>query len=508
MRFSVLSVLAASLLGSVALAPAAGEEPGLFPFVISYGAPANVTDVSAWLPRPAGGSGFVRAVDGRMATGAGPIRFWATNFCFDACFPVREDADRVAARLARFGINCVRLHHMDSRSIWGNSPDKTVIDPQRLEALDYFIYRLKEHGIYVDINLHVSRTLGDKEGFPHADRRPNYDKGLGNFEPRMIELQKKYARDLLTHVNPYTKTAYRDEPAVAMVEISNEDALFDTWNGGDLDNLPEPYAAAWSGLWNDWLVKKYRTTAELRKAWNAAASPLGQELLADPQFRQPLGKAWSLQTDAQSQVTTAVAGDGPQGQPALRIEIKKMGSEPWIPQLWHARLAVKKDQPYTLAGYVRADAPRKLAVNCMMAHEPWERLGLSARIDARQDWTPFRLTFVASADDDDVRVSFSEFQPGVYQLSGVSFRSGGIVGLEPGQTLEQRTVPVVTRGSLNLTQAARNDFVDFMYDTERDYWLGMYRFLKDELQVRSLVSGTQLNYGPVTIQAGLDYLDA
>ncbi len=507
MRFFALSTLLA-LLASPSVSLLAADEPAPFPFVISYDAPDNVTNVSAWLPCPAGDGGFVRTVDGRMSTSAGPIRFWATNLCFDACFPSHEDAQRLAARLARFGINCVRMHHMDSRSIWGKSENKTIIDPERLEALDYLISQLKQHGIYTDINLHVSRTLGDKEGFPHADQRPNYDKGIGNFEPRMIQLQKKYARDLLTHVNPYTKTAYCQEPAVAMVEISNEDALFDVWNGGDLDNLPEPYATTYRRLWNDWLLKKYRTTAQLQKAWNVGASPLGDELLADPAFQQPLGAAWSIQTDSQSKVDASVTSDGPDGQRTLRVDIKEMGSETWIPQLWHARLAVRKDQPYSLSGFVRTSEPRKLAVNCMMNHEPWSRVGLSARIDAGTRWTPFRLTFVAEADDDNVRIGFSELQPGVYQLSGVSFRPGGIVGLEPGQGLEDQSVPVVTRSSINLTRAARNDFVDFLYDTERDYWWGMYRFLKDELQVKSLVSGTQLNYGPVTIQAGLDYLDA
>ena len=34
------------------------EEP-LFPFVISYDAPENVTNVSDWLERPAGKHGFV-----------------------------------------------------------------------------------------------------------------------------------------------------------------------------------------------------------------------------------------------------------------------------------------------------------------------------------------------------------------------------------------------------------------------------------------------------------------
>ena len=504
--FALLASFALLLLLSPA--PVGADECEPFPFVISYDAPDNVTNVSNWLAKPAGASGFVRATGERFSTEAGPIRFWATNLCFEACFPSHEDAEKVAARMARLGINCVRMHHMDARSIWGSSENKTIIDPERLAALDYLIYQLKEHGIYTNINLHVSRTLGEKEGFPHADKKPKYDKGIGNFEPRMIELQKKYARDLLTHVNPHTKTSYCEEPAVAMVEISNEDALFDIWNRGDLDDLPEPYATTYRELWNTWLTKKYGTTETLKKAWNVGASPLGDELLTDPEFEQPMGRNWSIQTDSQSKVDVSTTDDGPEGKRALRVEIQQMGRESWVPQMWHGKLAVKKDQPYTVSGFVRVGEARKLGVNCMMNHDPWQRVGLSSRIDAGTDWTPFRLTFVAQADDDNVRLSFSEFQPGVYELAGVSFRPGGIVGLEPGQKLEDASVPVVTHDSINLTQTARNDFVDFMWDTEHDYWLGMYHFLKDELKVKSLVSGTQLNYGPATIQAELDYLDA
>ena len=58
------------------------------------------------------------------------------------------------------------------------------------------------------------------EGFVGRQSRPEFDKGLDNFEPRMIALQKKYAHDLLTHVNPYVRLPYSQEPAVAFVEIS------------------------------------------------------------------------------------------------------------------------------------------------------------------------------------------------------------------------------------------------------------------------------------------------
>ena len=504
----VLTLFASiTLLSFPPTAPVNADENELFPFVISYDAPDNVTNVSAWLPKPAGASGVVRVADGRFATEAGPIRFWGTNLCSDACFPSHEDAEKVAARMARFGINCVRMHDMDNSAIWGKNADKTIINPEQLEKLDYLIYQLKQQGIYTNINLHVSRTLGDKEGFPFADQRPQYDKGIGNFEPRMIELQKKYARDLLTHVNPYTKTAYCEEPAIAMVEISNEDSLCDIWTRGDLDDLPDPYAATLRKLWNVWLVEKYGTTDKLKLAWYAGPSPLGEERLADPDFQQGIGKAWSLQLDRQSKVEASITDDGPEGQRALRLDIEQMGVESSIPQLWHARLSVWRGQSYTLSGFVRAGEPRKLSVQCMMGHDPWKPLPLSSRIKAGTDWTTFRATFVARDDDPDVLITFSDFQPGVYEFAGLSFRSGGIEGLKREQNLEDASVPVVTRGSLNLPQAARNDFIDFLWETEHDYWLGMYYFLKNELQLESLVSGTQLNYGPVTIQAKMDYLD-
>ncbi len=483
------------------------EEP-LFPFVISYDAPDNVTNVSDWIERPAGKHGFVRVEDGRLVTDAGPIRFWATNFCFDACFPEQEQAERAAARLARLGINCVRMHHMDARSIWGNSPDKLTIDPKMLDRLDYLIYQLKQHGIYTNINLHVSRWFGEKEGFVARDQRPNYDKGLDNFEPRMIELQKKYARDLLTHVNPYTKTTYSEEPAVAFVEISNEDALFAVWGWGDLDRLPEPYATTFRELWNGWLRKKYAGTDELRKAWNVGERPLGEEMLTNGDFSQPPDGAWNLERDEETEVQWSVEEDGPEEAQCLRIVVTKQGSVAWHPQINQSGFAVRGDTPYTLACRLRAEQDRKISLNCMMAHEPWERLGFSANVDVGRRWKEHRFTFVAARDDPNARITITRLEPGTYELAGFSLRPGGIVGLGRDQRLEDSTVPVVRHGELNVTQAARHDFIDFMWEIERGYWWGMHRFLKEELGVRPLVSGTQLSYSPVHVQAGLDYIDA
>jgi hypothetical protein len=507
------ATIAASVAALLALAvPAWSAEEDLFPFVVSYDSPDNATNVSGWLDRPAGRLGFVRAEEGHFAVGQGaearPIRFWATNICFEGCFPKKEVAERVAARLARLGINCVRMHHMDNYSIWGKSPNKLVIDPEKLARLDYLIYCLKQRGVYTNLNLHVSRWFDEAEGFSGRDERPNYDKGLDNFEPRMIELQKKYAHDLLTHVNPHTKTAYVDEPAVAFIEINNENALFAEWGGGNLDKLPEPYAATFRKQWNAWLVKKHGSTDALRKAWNTGAVPLGGELLVNGGFSEPLDKGWNLERDEKTGVEPSIRTE-PQGKGrCLRLAVTRQGEVSWHPQLSQAGFAVKKGETYTLSFRARADAKRQISVNCMMAHEPWERLGFDAGVELGREWRTHRLTFVADRDDPKARITLSSFSPGTYDLADVSLRPGGVAGLDASQRLEDQSVLVLHRRTMGLTAAARRDFVDFLYDTESRYWLGMYRFLKDELGAKPLVAGTQIGYSPARIQASLDYVDA
>ena len=308
-----LPALVAFAVCCLPLAVSAEEDlPPLFPFVISYDAPDNATNMAHLLEAPAGKHGFIRAESGRFATDTGPIRLHATNLTGPANFPSHADADQLAARLARFGINCVRLHYMDAP--YGNfreeklqgiiAEDPTTqrnLDPGQLDRLDYMIAAFKKRGIYVNINLHVARTWDERDGFSDTDRRPWADKGLDNFEPRMIELQKEYARKLLAHVNPYTGTAYTSDPCVAMVELNNENALFRGYLSGAMDRLPGPYAAEFRRQWNEWLKNKYDSTQALKAAWKWVATPLSDEQIPEGAFDTPVspdGKKWIFSVES------------------------------------------------------------------------------------------------------------------------------------------------------------------------------------------------------------------
>lgn len=252
----------------------------LFPFVIpTLDATPTVVDVSHLLDKPAGAHGFVRVEEGHFVDGRGRrLRFLGTNLTFGGAFPPKELAPQIAARMAKFGLNCVRFHHLDGRrapqGIW-RADDPTQFDPEQLDKLDFLIYQLKQQGIYTNLNLHVSRNY---PGFPDFDQLPRYGKGVDNFEPRMIQMQKDYARALLTHQNPYTGNRYVDEPAVAIVELNNENSLLRYAFGRTLQNLPEYYRRQLEARWREWLRAKYETTESLRTAWGDTSLPPEQSL--------------------------------------------------------------------------------------------------------------------------------------------------------------------------------------------------------------------------------------
>src|SRR5690606_30852119 len=84
-----------------------------------------------------------------------------------------------------------------------------------------------------NLNLHVGRRYKPGDGVRDAELL-GLTKAVTYFDERIVELQKEHARALLTHVNPYTGKAYRDEPAVALVELLNENSLVEAWAQGRL----------------------------------------------------------------------------------------------------------------------------------------------------------------------------------------------------------------------------------------------------------------------------------
>jgi hypothetical protein len=214
-------------------------------------------DVSFLLDAPAGRHGFIKVENGHLATDDGQrIRFWGVNITDWSSgsrqIPAKEDAPFLAATLARFGVNCVRFQFLDLEAprglIDGHAQGSRTLDATQFDKEDFFIAELKKRGIYIDFNLLVGRPFKAADGVEDANLLRQGAKGTSLFDRRMIELQQEYAQQLLDHRNPYTGLKYTEDPAIAIVEINNENAL----NIGF--RAPSPfYEQELTEMYNKWL---------------------------------------------------------------------------------------------------------------------------------------------------------------------------------------------------------------------------------------------------------------
>jgi hypothetical protein len=131
--------------------------------------------------------------------------------------------DEDMAHFARMGWDGLRL------TFWGDweASDSAgnLIANDHLDLLDYLVARARERGIYMlfsPIQLYGSNwpdALQDTSP-PGFGRR--YGKGRMGTDSSAIAAQVNYLQQILNHVNPYTKVALKDEPAILFVELVNE----------------------------------------------------------------------------------------------------------------------------------------------------------------------------------------------------------------------------------------------------------------------------------------------
>jgi hypothetical protein len=304
--FAAVMVASSLSCGSVsASADQPATPPGAVPYVIDHpGRMDSLIDMRFLLDGPAGKHGFLSIKGGHFRFGDGRrFKCWGVNITGwelgSALLPPHKEAEIYAESLARLGVNCVRLHFLDMRKEQrvidgdggkGTTPpithtpsglidsrydDSRHFDPDQVDRLHYLFAQFKQRGIYIDFNLNVGRTWRAGDDVPDHDLI-GVAKGFTYFGPELIAAQKDYARMLLDLRNPYTGLRYADDPAVAIVEIVNENSLLEFWQRGwlrgervpggenlQLDLTPH-YAALLTKRYNDWLAT-HRTPADLTR---------------------------------------------------------------------------------------------------------------------------------------------------------------------------------------------------------------------------------------------------
>lgn len=246
-----------------------------------YGKPSAI-DMSDWLDKPAGKHGRIRRHGDDLMLQGKPVKLWGLNLCFSACAPDKALADRRAACYAKYGINAVRLHKYADGAGWAGiqSPDSfTRFDPAGLDRLDYQVWAFKQKGIYVKFSAHFGAQKlgpGDKAIVPYLEefgplkgnkiQRVTTPHSAMHYAPELQHVQILQMVNLLKHKNPYTGLTYAEDPAVAFVEIINEQSILFYTSMSPL-KASKTIRTSVARRFCDWLRKRYKNHEGLVTAW-------------------------------------------------------------------------------------------------------------------------------------------------------------------------------------------------------------------------------------------------
>ena len=217
----------------------------------------------------AGDDGFViRDGDHFIFEDSGePVRFWGVDA--NAATNDKAGVRHLAKLLASLGVNAVRAHHFIADRT-GNDP--TAINERYLDQLHYFVYAMADEGIYTDLSFYYPVWMHVKPSDGLAGYKPGDQPfGLLYFDERMQELWRGWARELLTRENPYTGVSLADDPAVAVVEIVNEDSLF-FWTF-DPARIPPEAIRPLEQAFGKWAADRYGSIEKAMGTWGPAPRP-------------------------------------------------------------------------------------------------------------------------------------------------------------------------------------------------------------------------------------------
>jgi len=228
--------------------------------------------------RNAGDGGWIRVRGEDFIHGqtGKAVRFWAINAGGGIAGFAKSEVDTLARTLAKRGVNLVRYH---GTVYTGSGPDFGTIDATKIDRLHYFVAALKREGIYTSLSIYFPlwvRLDAANTEFPGYTGGNPF--ALLYFNESFQAVYRSWWEGLLTPVNPHTGLALKDDPAVAMLEIINEDStLFWTFDPqeGSNGNIPDRQRALLEKQFGDWLLARHAPLglSEIRsQVWGGTSS--------------------------------------------------------------------------------------------------------------------------------------------------------------------------------------------------------------------------------------------
>lgn len=215
----------------------------------------------------AGENGFIQLTsDGNsfQTENGNPMRFWSINGGDGTKSMSDADLAKFARFLAKMGVNMIRYHG----SINPTGANINDVDKADVTAIWRMVAAMKKEGIYSTIspfwahNGHMGEPALNGWGIPGYTAKEDLW-GVMYFSDTLKTAYKKWVKYLYTETNPFTGIALRDDPAVALIQIKNEDGVF-WWTISAVK--PELEKLIMQKFYQ-WAIAKYGNAAAIKTAW-------------------------------------------------------------------------------------------------------------------------------------------------------------------------------------------------------------------------------------------------
>ncbi len=211
------------------------------------------------------GESFVRG-DGEE------IRFWPVNGGGSTRRMSPEDLAWHARFLAKQGVNMNRWHGSINPS--GKGRDIFEVDTAEVDAIWRWVAAMKKEGIYSTIspfwahNGHLGGWVPEEWGLDGYSGKDELW-GVMYFNDRLKQAYKTWVSYLYTEINPYTGIALKDDPAVGLIQIKNEDGIF--WWTISMGKPELKFMM--SRRFGFWLKEEYGSLGKAIQFWNGEMLP-------------------------------------------------------------------------------------------------------------------------------------------------------------------------------------------------------------------------------------------
>ncbi len=526
LRSTVLALL-------ISGACAASAQPLVSPYNFSF--PDDITIESPLSPKlgeAAGSKGRVGMKDGHFVFSDGTrLRLWGTTIQWSGAFPDSMQSIKMATRLRQLGFNAVRLNTIDiswweGGSIFATDTKTTALSTVQMKKLDWFIYQLKQNGVYVVLPITSIFQPRVDDGVRQPDSVGWGSKIPLFFDAQLQRVVRRYAKLLLEHVNPYTGTAYKDEHAIAYLVATDENSLMNNWmysqdvvrpnRQGGTSYVGSQHLRTMDSVFHAYLRSLgYASTSDVQRAWSTTVADTSN-MLRNGGFEDPFSAAWALavgtQQGAQALMQNSDA-DKVEGTTALRVRIGKLAtpSNQYTIQLYQNLPMVKRLHKYKLSFYAKTSTQRgsrNISLYLYNNGYPYNSYGLSQTVGLTSTWKRFEYIFTGTSTDSTSGALAMQMgaDSGDVYLDDVRLQEMPYVGLQPGESLENRTIRRDQIWADQTSPTRAKDQAGFMYTSMREYFRSIRKLIRDTLKSDVLIAPSTVTVSYME-QAAAEELD-